>query len=125
MYDESAPRNVASHNPAIYVHDGDMMDTGKTLIAFRVPTPASKWRLAEIGRHKTSPYTRSCASLPTGDDASAAAVMQPGSDPHSASILAVSELLRRRDQPNILPDMGGFRMTVLGESRSWHPARFC
>ena len=81
MYDKSPPSKVASHNPALCVHDGDMMDTGRTLIAFRVPTPASKTRLVEIGRHKTSPCTRSCASRPTSDDAPAPTTAQLSNGP--------------------------------------------
>jgi hypothetical protein len=93
-------------NWALYVHDGEAMDTGKTLIAFRVPTPTSKRRLVEIGWHKTSPCTRSCASRPTSDDVPAPTVTQPGNGPDSASILAAYELLRRQDQASILPVMG-------------------
>ena len=110
MYDRSPSREVAPPISALYVHDGDMMDTGKTLIAFRLPTPASKRRLAEIGWHKTSPYTRSCASRPTSDDVPAPTVTQPGKGPDSASIPAAYELLRRQDQASILPVFGRCRM---------------
>jgi hypothetical protein len=94
MYDRSTPSKVEPHNSPSYVHDGGVMDTGKTLIAFRVPSPAAKRRLAEIGWHKTSQYTRPCASRPTSDDVPTPTATQPGNGPYSASILAASELLR-------------------------------
>jgi hypothetical protein len=94
MYDGSTPVKVTPHNPALYVHDGGVMDTGKTLIAFRVPSPAAKRRLAEIGWHKTSPCTRSCASRPPSDDVPTPTPTRPGDGTDSASILAVSEMLR-------------------------------
>jgi len=48
LYDGIAVGKVGSHTSALYVHYGEVMDTGRTLIAFRVPTPASKRQLARI-----------------------------------------------------------------------------